>query len=222
MLVDAGADPSELPAIVSLTGTSGAATTTPVVERTGARVNSRRWVRRFRAVLIAVDVLIAAVAGFTMLAVHPSVLNSWSAYGWMAAVLPLLWPLAVAVNGGYSPTFFGTGSEEFRRIARAGLFLLAGVSVVSYSAKLDIARSFVVFTIPAITVATLIGRYVARKWLHRARYNGRCVRRVVAVGRDGAVADLVLRLRKDRYAGMDVVAACVTQPENAGQVRATG
>lgn len=222
MLVDAGADPSELPAIVSLTGSMGAPVSPPVVEHSGARVNSRRWVRRFRAVLVAGDVLIAALAGTIMLAIRPGSVTTWSAYAWMAAVLPLLWPLSVAICGAYMPTFFGTGSEEFRRVTRAGFLLLAAVSVVSYSAKLDIARSFVVFTIPAITLATLVGRYGARKWLHRARYNGRCVRRVVAVGRDGAVADLVLRLRKDRYAGMDVVAACVTQPGDAGQVAATG
>jgi exopolysaccharide biosynthesis polyprenyl glycosylphosphotransferase len=221
MLVDAGADRSELPAIVSLTGSTSAPSATAAVQRDGARVTSRRWVRRYRAVLVAGDVLIGAVAGATMLAVHPGVLTAWSAYGWMAAVLPVLWPMAVGLCAAYQPTFFGTGSEEFRRVSRAGLLLLAGVSVVSYSAKLDIARSFVVFTIPAITLATLVGRYAARKWLHRARYRGRCVRRVVAVGRDGAVADLVLRLHKDRYAGMDVVAACVA-PGDTGQVAATG
>ena len=222
MLVDAGADPSELPAIVSLTGTTSAPTTTPAVQRDGARVTRRRWVRRYRAVLVAGDVLFGAGAGAAMLAIRPGALTAWSAYGWLAAVLPLLWPVAVALCGAYQPTFFGTGSEEFRRVTRAGLLLLAGVSVVSDGAKLDIARSFVVFTIPAITLATLVGRYAARKWLHRARYRGRCVRRVVAVGRDGAVADLVLRLHKDRYAGMDVVAACVAQPGAAGQVAATG
>jgi exopolysaccharide biosynthesis polyprenyl glycosylphosphotransferase len=45
---------------------------------------------------------------------------------------------------------------------------------------------------------------------------------VVAVGRDGAVAELVSRLRKDRHAGMDVIAACVTDPDDARQLAATG
>jgi exopolysaccharide biosynthesis polyprenyl glycosylphosphotransferase len=44
----------------------------------------------------------------------------------------------------------------------------------------------------------------------------------VAVGRDAAVADLVLRLKNDLYAGMDVVAACVTTPGAAAHLEATG
>ncbi len=78
--------------------------------------------------------------------------------------------------------------------------------------QLDIARSFVVFTVPAITLVTLFARFVGRKWLQAARRRGRCIKRVVAVGRDAAVADLVRRIHVDRYAGMEVVAACVTAP----------
>jgi hypothetical protein len=105
-----------------------------------------------------------------------------------------VWPLAVAVAGAYSPAFYGTGSEEFRRVARGGLLLLAAVSVVSYGLQLHIARSFVVFTVPAMVLCTLFARFFARKWLQRARRRGRCVKKVVAVGRDAAVADLVHRL----------------------------
>jgi exopolysaccharide biosynthesis polyprenyl glycosylphosphotransferase len=71
-------------------------------------------------------------------------------------------------------------------------------------------------------VATLAARFCARKSLAYARRQGRCVKRVVAVGRDGAIADLVRRLHHDRYAGMEVVAACVTTPQLAAAVRSTG
>jgi exopolysaccharide biosynthesis polyprenyl glycosylphosphotransferase len=173
-------------------------------------------------VLVACDLLIGALAGVVMLAVRPGLFEHSSPYTWMAVCLTAVWPTAVALSGGYAPTFYGIGSEEFRRVVRAGLLLLGGVSVVSYAAQLDIARSFVVFTIPAVAAATLVARYTTRKWLHHARYRGHCVKRVIAVGRDGAVADLVHRLRTDRHAGMDVVAACVTQPDAAVQLSGSG
>jgi exopolysaccharide biosynthesis polyprenyl glycosylphosphotransferase len=124
----------------------------------------------------------------------------------------VVWPLAQGFSGAYAPKFFGTGSEEFRKVARAGVLLLAAVSVVSYALQLDIARSFVVFTVPAIAVATLFARFFGRKWLQAARRRGRCIKRVVAVGRDAAVADLIRRIHVERFAGMEVVAACVTTP----------
>jgi len=223
MLVDAGSGRTELrPGAAMAAAAADSATTQP---RDAARpVVARRrprWSRNYRAVLILGDVVVGAIAGVVMMLVRPGYALT-EPYGVLSLALPLLWPLAQAVSGSYSPQFYGTGSEEFRKAARGGLFLLAGISVVSYGGQLDIARSFVLFTVPAMTLGTLFARFVARKWLARARRRGRCVKKVVAVGRDGAVADLVRRLQTDRYAGMEVVAACVTTPQFATGVRSTG
>jgi exopolysaccharide biosynthesis polyprenyl glycosylphosphotransferase len=222
MLVDAGAGQTELrrTAVSAAAADAGPAVVDDVVRPVAAR-RRPRWSRRYRAGLIAGDVLIGAVAGLVMLLLRPGYALG-EPYALLSLVLPALWPLAQGIAGSYSPQFFGTGSEEFRKSARGGLFLLAGISVVSYGGQLDIARSFVLFTVPAMTLGTLLVRFVARKWLARARRHGRCIKKVVAVGRDGAVADLVRRLQTDRYAGMEVVAACVTTPELASGVRSTG
>jgi exopolysaccharide biosynthesis polyprenyl glycosylphosphotransferase len=222
MLVDAGAGHAELrlpaPGRVSeAAGPTPAALSRAVVSRR----REARWSRRYRALLITTDAVLALLAGVLMLAIRPGETLPTSPYAWLSVALPLFWPVAVGMSGGYSHKFFGTGSEEFRKVARGGLWLLAGVSVASYGAQLEIARSFVVFTVPALTVATLFTRFVARKWLHRARRSGRCIKRVVAVGRDAAVADLVRRIQVDRFAGMEVVAACVTTP-SAARVESIG
>ena len=181
-----------------------------------------RWTQRYRAGLVASDAALGALAGSTTLILQPGgALPPWI-HGWTPAVLLLLWPLVQTLAGSHAPRYFGAGSEEFRAVARGGLFLLAGTSVLSYGAQLGIARSFVLLTVPALTLATLVTRFCARKWLARARGRGRCVKKVVAVGRDGAVADLVRRLQHDRYTGMDVVAACVPSPEAAVAVPAAG
>ncbi len=219
MLVDAAAGHTELRRAAA----SAAGRRTRTVEAGAGPVVARRprWTRRYRTGLIAADVFIATVAGLVML-LERSGAALIEPYVLLSLALPALWPLAQGVSSSYSPQLFGTGSEEFRRAARGGLLLLAAISVVSYGGQLDIARSFVLFTVPAMTVATLFARFSARKWLARARRHGRCVKKVVAVGRDGAVADLVRRLQTDRYAGMEVVAACVPAPALAAGVRSTG
>ena len=219
MLVDAGAAQTELrrSAATAAIAAPSEAGTPPVVSR-----RRRRWTRRYRNGLVVGDGVIGALAGVVMMVLQPSAALPGSPYAWLSLALVVLWPLAQGLAGSHSPQFFGTGSEEFRKVARGGLFLLAGISVVSYGGQFEIARSFVLFTVPGMTVATLTARFLARKWLSAARRRGRCVKRVVAVGRDAAVADLVRHMQNERYAGMEVVAACVTTPELATCVRATG
>jgi exopolysaccharide biosynthesis polyprenyl glycosylphosphotransferase len=72
--------------------------------------------------------------------------------------------------------------------------------------------------IPALTTGTLLVRFTARKVLVVLRMNGRCTKRVVVVGRGGAVLDLVAGMQRAGYAGLEVVAACVT-PDDRGTVR---
>ncbi len=219
MLVDAGAGQADLRRSAAVTAVAAA----PETEEPAVVARRRpRWTQRYRAALVAVDALIGAGAGAIMMLVAPGAGLPRPAYVWLSLALVALWPLAQGLAGSYSPKLFGTGSEEFRMVARGGLFLLAGISVVSYGGQLDIARSFVLFTVPAMTVATLVARFAARKWLAHARRQGRFVKKVVAVGRDAGVAELVRHMQTERYAGMEVVAACVTTPELAACVRATG
>jgi hypothetical protein len=54
-------------------------------------------------------------------------------------VLPLLWLGSVAIAGGYHWWFVGVGSEEFRKVLNAAVSMTAGIAIVSYAAKLDLA-----------------------------------------------------------------------------------
>jgi exopolysaccharide biosynthesis polyprenyl glycosylphosphotransferase len=105
---------------------------------------------------------------------------------------------------------FGTGSDEYRLVGRAGFILLGFAGFISYAGRLDLSRGLVVIAVPALMLATLVGRYIARAVLRRLRTRGRCTKRVVVVGRGGAVLELAGRLGRQHYAGLDVVAFCVT------------
>ena len=223
MLVDAGAGQAELrPPVPGRVSDTAAPSPAALPRAVVAHRREPRWSRRYQALLIVVDGFIGVLAGAVMVAVRPGEMLPASPYAWLSLALPLLWPTAVGMSGGYTPKFFGTGSEEFRKVARGGLWLLAAVSVVSYGGHLEIARSFVLFTIPAMTLAALVSHVAARKWLQRARRGGRCIKRVVAVGRDAAVADLVRRIQVDHFAGMEVVAACVASPGATARVESIG
>jgi exopolysaccharide biosynthesis polyprenyl glycosylphosphotransferase len=127
----------------------------------------------------------------------------------MSLGLPFAWLLTVLLAGGYDPRFIGVGSDEFRKILNAGVFLTAAVAIVSYAAHEDVARGYVVLALPSVTLFGLLMRYALRKRLHRIRSHGGCMRKVVVVGHAPVVADIARMLRRETYHGLWVVAACV-------------
>jgi len=130
-------------------------------------------------------------------------------YLFFACGLPVLWCVAVAIAGGYDARFIGVGSDEFRRVLNAAVSLTAGVAIVSYATKLELARGYVAIALPTVAILDLFARFFLRKRLHRQRRAGACTQRVIAVGHAPAVADLVALLRRDSYHGLTVVGACL-------------
>ncbi len=178
--------------------------------RTLPRRTSPSWVRSYTVSLVLAESLLAAVAGAVVLLRTGQSLFAGTVLSWAAPAVVVAWPVLLGATGAYSERVYGTGSDEYRRVGRAGFLLLAGASFLSYVAALDLSRALVVVAIPALTGATLLGRYAARSRLHRLRAQGRCTKRVVVVGRGGAVLELVSRLQREQHAGLDVVATAVT------------
>jgi exopolysaccharide biosynthesis polyprenyl glycosylphosphotransferase len=150
-----------------------------------------------------------------VLLTRPGPVDTSSSLFWAAAGLVVMWPLLLVAVGAHDRRVFGTGSEEYRLVGRAGLLMLALAGFASYAAALDLSRALVVVAVPALTVATLVLRLGARAHLHRQRARGRHTKNVVVVGRGGAVLELVSRLRREKSAGLDVVAACVTTADRS-------
>jgi exopolysaccharide biosynthesis polyprenyl glycosylphosphotransferase len=179
---------------------------------------TRTWTSAYRRQAALADWTCALAAGVVAARVRfgaPAYLPL--TYLSLTCGLPLVWWMSVLLAGGYDTRFIGLGSDEFRRILSAAVNLTAGVAVISYVAKLDLARGYVTIALPSLTVMDLTVRYLLRKRLHRQRVRGWCVRRVVAVGHATAVARLVTVLRRDTYHGLAVVAAClVDAPEGTG------
>jgi exopolysaccharide biosynthesis polyprenyl glycosylphosphotransferase len=127
--------------------------------------------------------------------------------------LPLLWLLTLALVGGYDSRFIGVGSDEFRRVLNAGVFLTAGVAILAYASNTHLARGYVLMALPCATLFSLLTRFTLRKRLHKVRALGGCMRKVVVVGYAGVAADLAEVLRRETYHGLTVVAACLAGQE---------
>jgi exopolysaccharide biosynthesis polyprenyl glycosylphosphotransferase len=174
----------------------------------------RMWQRAYVDRVMIVDACAGGVAGAIA---HLVWFSGVGAYNYLATSLacPALWLAAVALAGGYEERIIGLGSEEFQRIFRALVGLTATVAFISYAAKLDVARGYVLVAIPGAAGFSLMGHYAARKLLHRQRRRGIGMHRVVAVGGERAVLDLIVRLHEEWHCGMRVVGACVLSGDPA-------
>jgi exopolysaccharide biosynthesis polyprenyl glycosylphosphotransferase len=179
----------------------------PAVVPRSARLTEPPWVAVYRWAALGGD-LLAAVIGVSIALLTRFGYQVGGAYLVFGSLLPLAWVAAVGLSKGYETRFFGSGPDEFRSILRSGAGLTAVVAIASYATKSEIARGFVVLAIPATVVLALLLRYGLRRDLSRHRYRGRCMRRVLVVGRNGQAATLSEHLEKRPSDGFRVVATC--------------
>jgi exopolysaccharide biosynthesis polyprenyl glycosylphosphotransferase len=136
------------------------------------------------------------------------------AYVALTLALPIAWLLVMALQRNYERRYLGDGVEEFRRIIRAGVTLMATVAFVAYFTQTELARGYVLLALPLTVGATLTGRYLLRKGLHRARKAGRAMQRVLVVGQPDSVDELVRTLALTPYHGLQVVGVCLPPGSN--------
>ncbi|WP_141578284.1 sugar transferase [Actinomadura sp. WMMA1423] len=183
------------------------------------RASSPNWARTYRRIARFLDfasMLMAGVIAFVLR--FPGVPTELDApYVVLTVALPVVWLPTLVLCRAYQPRYVGVGYEEFHRVLRAGFILTAVVAIVAYATKTDVARGYVVMALPLGTFLALVARYRLRKWLHKKRWHGECMRRVVAVGHRTSVSDLIRLLQKKRYHGMDIAAVCLPPALAAGE-----
>ncbi|MCA1708111.1 MAG: sugar transferase [Actinobacteria bacterium] len=201
-------------------GISAILGSTPSRSFTGAGAVSARpgtaWQRPFVAVLAAGDALallagtlVAQAVRFHGIDAAAKEAASRIPYLSLSLLLVPLWVMTLTLCGVYDQRRLGNESEEYRRILNAAVRFLAGVALVALAFNLSVARSMVAIALPLATALSVIHHCGARQWLHRRRAAGRCVHRVLVVGTERQVADLVRHFRRSSHAGLCVVGACV-------------
>jgi len=195
----------------------------PVVDTsTTTRRRGGRWISRYQAMILAGDLLAALAATAVALVIRFGADDELSTFRSpiFAAVMPVGWIVAMTANRAYEARFIGAGQDEYRRVARSFVHLGAGVAILSYLLNAQIARGFVLVMLPLTFAFGMVGRYGARKWLHRQRAAGRAMTSVLVVGDPKSIVEFDEMLRRDRYAGMRVVGACLPEyamNDGAGQ-----
>jgi exopolysaccharide biosynthesis polyprenyl glycosylphosphotransferase len=194
--------PHEVPAIVPLP----------------SRSTEPRWVGVYRWAAVGGD-LLAAMIGVSIALLTRFGYHVGPSYLVVSSLLPPAWVGVVALSKGYDPRYFGAGPDEFRSLMRSGVGLTAAVAMTSYVTKTEIARGFVVLAIPVMVISALLLRYALRKDLHRHRVRGRCMHRVLVVGRSGPAATLCEHLEKRPTDGFRVVATCRPRDDGHGHLQ---
>ncbi len=180
-------------------------------------IRSASWTVIYLRQAAAADGVCGLAAGLLAYQVRfEAVGNRPAPYLAASLLLPFAWLGTVLVAGGYDSRFIGVGTDEFRRVLNAGVFLVAAVAILSYASKAGLARGYVVIALPSVTVLDLAARYALRKRLHHMRARGGCMRKVVVVGYGPVVDDIATVLRKETYHGLSVVAACVVGATEGG------
>ena len=133
-----------------------------------------------------------------------------SSYYVVAADAGLAWLAFLAFGRGYEMRFLSEGFEEYRRVGSASLRLFGILGFLAFATKTDVARGFVLLFFPLGFAGLVTGRWWLRVLLARARADGRAFHRVVVVGSQLAVSELVAQLGSDRRHGFKVVGACVS------------
>ncbi|KQS60649.1 UDP-phosphate galactose phosphotransferase [Geodermatophilus sp. Leaf369] len=188
-------------------------------EGTDAR---RAWRTTYRRSIATGDVLAATAATAVSYLFHfgpaaPVTAVSQPAARWFALLMPVVWLLVMGASRSYEERFLWIGPEEYRRVFRAALMLLAGAALVSWALKLDLARGFVMTAIPLAAVLTLAQRWVHRKILHRRRTAGEHVQTTIIVGHRSAVAALHEQIDREAHHGYRVI-GCLVPPAVGGTV----
>jgi exopolysaccharide biosynthesis polyprenyl glycosylphosphotransferase len=173
------------------------------------------WEATYALALVVLDAALISVAGYVALDRFGQHTADGIPYSLLAVLLAPVWVVVLAVSRAYESRFIGVGSDEFRRVFDGSVRLLAAIATGAFVFRVPLSRGFVGVAFPLGTVLLLLGRYAARRVLHKLRQQGRAVHDVLVVGSRDAVEGVVKQICETPHAGLRVVGACVPDTERA-------
>lgn len=170
------------------------------------------WRARYVVNLVVLDFLIGLTAASIALAVRfgPAADGTYKYdYIFVTLAVPFVWVASLTANRAYEFRRLFVGNDEYDRVLRSGLLLVATCAIGAFSVRYELARGYLVIAVLLATALGVAGRYVVRQNLHRQWGRGERLTRVVLVGHEQAVVETTRRLRRERYHGLGVVGACL-------------
>ncbi|MEW2379870.1 sugar transferase [Micromonospora sp. NPDC047812] len=174
-----------------------------------ARTRERAYVRSL-VVLDTTVLTVAVLVGYVARFGDDTPGGSKIPYVLVAPGLVLAWLVSLRVLRCYDDRVLGYGADEYRRVGTASLRLAGGIAIAGYIADVGVSRGFLGISFALGMLGLELARFAARKRLHRARSEGAgWSRKVLVVGDTAHVLELVHTLRREPYAGYQVVGACI-------------
>jgi exopolysaccharide biosynthesis polyprenyl glycosylphosphotransferase len=125
--------------------------------------------------------------------------------------LPLGWIVVLWANGTYDRRYLGLGSEEFKRVVRASVTVVACVSLLAFATVTKLSRGTVALVSLSALLFILICRYFARQILHLARRRtGYGTHRMVLVGTLPETLEVYTAVTRSPAAGLTPVGIHLT------------
>ena len=127
--------------------------------------------------------------------------------GWLWPMLIVTWLGAIALAGGYRASVFGAGPDEYKRVGQASLLTAGSLGVSCYLVEFQLSRGFF-FLAFAIGIPSLVmGRFLLRRAIHKARAHGSLLNRVLIAGSASHIDEIAGVLSREKWLGYQVVGA---------------
>ena len=178
------------------------------------------WARSYANRLFATDavVIVIAILGAQILrfGFEPSSV-AWGefangfdlSYSIVSLAIIVSWLVVLQLFGTSSSRVIGTGTLEYKRVIDATVRLFGILAIVAFLLRIDLARSYIITSLPVGLALLLFGRWAWRRWLVSQRAKGEFVARVLLVGSVDSVVAIHRELARSHDTGYLVVGACV-------------
>lgn len=130
-------------------------------------------------------------------------------YWVFSAALIFVWMLTLGLADTRDHRVIGAGSAEYARTARSSVTLFGVIAIVAFLTQIEVARGFLLLSLPLGILVLLFERWLWRQWLIAQRRSGAYSARVLLVGSRRSVVDIAHELLRTPSAGYHVVGACV-------------
>lgn len=183
-----------------------------------------RWHRPYTLILVLLDLVSAILASALAVTFIQKADSGFQGRGvglfyFVALVgLPLGWLFILWANGSYDRRYLGLGSEEFKRVVRAFVTVVACVSLLAFATKTQLSRVTIAYVSVAALIFILFCRYSARQVLHVARRRtGHGAHRMVLMGTLPEALEVYTAVTRSPAAGLIPVAIHLTDGYSAAR-----